>query len=66
MQLKIITSLSGPELSLVPGDTHDFADEAEALRLIAAGFAIAAEPEKAPAQKKPAPAAKPATKAPAA
>jgi hypothetical protein len=39
MLLKMKTSLCGPELSLAPGDEHDFTDEAEAQRLIDAGFA---------------------------
>lgn len=38
MQMKMQTSLSGPDLSLSPRDIHDFDDD-EALRLEAAGFA---------------------------
>jgi hypothetical protein len=44
MQLKMKVGLSGPELSLSPGDVHDFEDEAEAQRLIDAGIAEAIDP----------------------
>ncbi len=40
--LKMLTGLSGPDYSLVPGDTHDF-DEREAKSLIAAGYAVAVD-----------------------
>ena len=39
MRLKMTTGLSGPTLCLGPGDEHDFEDEAEAARLVEAGFA---------------------------
>lgn len=39
MLMRMKTGLSGPELSLAPGDEHDFSDEAEAIRLEEAGFA---------------------------
>ena len=42
MRLKMLVGLSGPEYSLSPDDERDF-PEAEALRLIAAGFAAAVE-----------------------
>ncbi|KAB2766802.1 hypothetical protein F9L00_22865 [Brucella anthropi] len=41
MKITITTSLSGPTYTLEPGAVADFA-EAEALRLINAGFAIPA------------------------
>ena len=46
MLLKMKLSLCGPELSLAPGDQHDF-DKAEGQRLIDAGFAELAIPETA-------------------
>lgn len=49
MLLKMKTGLAGPDLSLAPGDKHDFADEAEAQRLIDAGFADAVKSKAAPA-----------------
>lgn len=55
--LKMLTGLSGPELTLSPGDEHEFED-AEADRLIEAGFATEAE-----GSKPPAPAKKPRAKA---
>lgn len=42
MLLKMIAGLSGPEFSLSPGDERDF-DDAEAARLIDAGFAAKVE-----------------------
>lgn len=39
MLLKMLMGLSGPDLSLAPGDEHEF-DDAEAGRLKDAGFAI--------------------------
>jgi hypothetical protein len=42
MLLKMTAGLSGPEFNLAPGDEHEF-DDAEAERLIAAGFAEKAE-----------------------
>ena len=57
MLLKMKTSLAGPNISLHAGDLHEFADDAEALRLIEAGFAISAEPV---AQAEPAEPAEPA------
>jgi hypothetical protein len=45
MLLKMKAGLSGPELSLAPGDTHDFDDADEAQRLIDAGYAEPASPE---------------------
>lgn len=44
MKLKMLVGLSGPEYSLSPGDERDFPD-AEAGRLIAAGYAVDAEAE---------------------
>ncbi|PDS67958.1 hypothetical protein [Rhizobium phaseoli] len=55
MLLKMIAGLSGPEFNLAPGDEREF-DDAEAERLIEAGFAVKAEvdevPAAAPARKK--------------
>ena len=45
MLLKMKTSLCGPDLALARGDEHDFTDEAEAQRLIDAGYAEPASPE---------------------
>ncbi|NGO63950.1 hypothetical protein G6N76_09715 [Rhizobium daejeonense] len=53
MLLKMTAGLSGPELNLAPGDEHEF-DDAEAERLIEAGFAFKAEenaPVTTPARK---------------
>lgn len=47
MKITMLVGLSGPNFNLTPGDSHE-ADEAEALRLIAAGFAVAAVGEDAP------------------
>lgn len=38
MKIKMLTGLTGPEYSLAPGDERTFPD-AEATRLIAAGYA---------------------------
>jgi hypothetical protein len=43
MLLTMKTSLSGPHLSLTPGDTHFFEDADEAQRMIDAKFAEPAE-----------------------
>jgi len=53
MLLKMIAGLSGPEFNLAPGDEHEF-DDAEAGRLIDAGFAIQAEADEAQAAVAPA------------
>lgn len=42
MKIKMLTGLSGPEYNLAPGDERDFED-AEAIRLVSAGFAVPAE-----------------------
>lgn len=42
MKIKMTAGLSGPTMSLAPGDTKFFEDTDEAQRLIDAGFAIAA------------------------
>ena len=47
MKITMLVGLSGPNFNLTPGDSHQ-TDEAEALRLIAAGFAVAAEVEDTP------------------
>lgn len=39
MIIKMQIGLAGPEYSLSPGDEHDF-PEAEAIRLIEAGYAV--------------------------
>jgi len=44
MLLKMKLSLCGPELSLAPGDEHEF-DETEGQRLVDAGFAELASKE---------------------
>ncbi|MEY9198681.1 hypothetical protein ABIA16_003797 [Sinorhizobium fredii] len=49
MLLKMTAGLSGPLFNLSPGDEHEF-DEAEAKRLIDAGFAVEAAVERAVAQ----------------
>ncbi len=53
MLLKMTAGLSGTEFNLAPGDEHEF-DDAEAGRLIDAGFAVQAEADKAPAVVAPA------------
>jgi hypothetical protein len=61
MLLKMKTSLCGPAIALAPNDEHDFTDTAEALRLVAAGYAVPAneaaqaELDAARGPKKPAP-----------
>lgn len=42
MKIKMLTGMSGPEISLSPGDPHE-CDDLEAERLIRAGFAESAE-----------------------
>lgn len=39
MKIRMIAGLSGPQVSLAPGDVKDFADEKEAQRLIDAKLA---------------------------
>lgn len=39
MKIKMTVGLSGPTITLSPGDEHDFPQD-EALRFIAAGFAV--------------------------
>lgn len=39
MQIRVLTPLAGTEFSLSPGDITDRFDEADAKRLIAAGYA---------------------------
>ena len=55
MLLRMTAGLSGPEFNLAPGDKYEFED-AEAARLIEAGFAVTADaddaPVEAPARKK--------------
>ncbi|MBY3333752.1 hypothetical protein HFN98_24475 [Rhizobium laguerreae] len=48
MLLKMTAGLSGPEFNLAPGDEHEF-DDAEAERIIDAGFAVKADADDAPA-----------------
>lgn len=48
MLLKMTAGLSGPEFNLAPGDEYEF-DNAEADRLIDAGFAVKADIDDAPA-----------------
>lgn len=42
MRVRMEVGLSGPAINLSPGDEHEFPD-AEAVRLIAAGYAVPAE-----------------------
>ncbi len=42
MKINMLTGLSGPELSLSPGDPHE-CDDLEAARLVLAGFADTAD-----------------------
>lgn len=51
MELKMKTGLSGPEMSLAPGDTKTFDDAAEAQRLIDADFAELAPVAETPAER---------------
>lgn len=48
MLLKMTAGLSGPLFNLAPGDEYEF-DDAEAERLVAAGFAVEAAAPSAPA-----------------
>ncbi|MBX4941168.1 hypothetical protein [Rhizobium binae] len=48
MLLKMTVGLSGPEFNLAPGDEREF-DDAQAERLIEAGFAEKAEADEVPA-----------------
>lgn len=50
MKLKVLVGMSGPAYTLSPGDEREF-PEAEAIRLIGAGYAVAA-PEKPEAAAK--------------
>jgi hypothetical protein len=54
MRLRFLTSLVGATFSLNPGDESEFA-EAEAIRLIEAGFAEPAKVEAAPIETATAP-----------
>jgi hypothetical protein len=55
MLIRLLVGLSGPAFSLGPGDERDF-PQAEAVRLIEAGFAVAVLDRKTErAVKKPAP-----------
>lgn len=40
MKLRMLSSIAGVDFALAPGDEREF-DEAEAVRLIEAGFAVA-------------------------
>jgi hypothetical protein len=51
MLLKMTAGLSGPEFNLAPGDEREF-DDAEAERLVDAGFAEKVDAESAPAKTK--------------
>lgn len=44
MIIRMLVGLSGPTYSLAPGDERQFPRD-EALRLVAAGFAVPAEPK---------------------
>lgn len=51
MNIRMTTSLAGPSYVLSPGDEKDF-PEAEAIRLIEAGYAVPVGPEKETANKR--------------
>lgn len=51
MNIRMTTSIAGPNINLSPGDEKDF-PEAEAIRLIEAGYAVPVEPEKETANKR--------------
>lgn len=44
MQVRMLVGLSGPAINLIPGDEHAF-EQAEAVRLIEAGFAVPVAPK---------------------
>jgi hypothetical protein len=46
MKIRMLTGLSGPEISLSPKDETDQFDDVEAQRLIDAGFAEPVDPSK--------------------
>ena len=46
MKIKMLVGLAGNEYSLAPGDERDFPD-GEAIRLVAAGYAVPAVAKKA-------------------
>ena len=50
MKVKMLTGMAGRDYSLSPGDEHECSD-AEAARLIAAGFAEPLAPKKAKSAK---------------
>lgn len=53
MKIKMLVGLSGPTITLSPGDEHDFPND-EAVRFIEAGFAVpVAEIQVEKAVKKP-------------
>jgi len=56
MKIKMKVGLSGPTISLAPGDTPDYEDDLEAQRLIDAGFAELFVDDAAPAAPPPPPA----------
>lgn len=45
MRIRMLVSIAGPEYVLQPGDERDF-DKTEAMRLVKAGFAVAASEKK--------------------
>lgn len=51
MHVRMLTGLSGPAYNLAVGDERDF-PEAEAIRLIEAGYAVPVEPAKENAIKR--------------
>lgn len=53
MRVRMMVGLSGPTINLIPGDEADF-PQAEALRLVEAGFAVPAVEAKIERAVKPA------------
>ena len=45
MELKMLTGLCGPDVSLTRGDSHTCDDDFEGVRLVRAGFAEPKDPE---------------------
>jgi len=54
MKVRLLTGLSGPDFSLVRGDERDF-PQAEAERLVSAGYAVPAEMDRQEATRPAAP-----------
>jgi hypothetical protein len=61
MRVKLTVGMAGADISLSPGDVHEFPDD-EAQRFIDAGYAVAEEPAEPVAAKAPVKAAAPKAK----